>query len=162
MNKTSRLVLAASAAAAFIAVSAVPGAASRIDNDTDTSVRIWFDCGVSCGNYYDLSPHSSAGRPGKSGKVQMGFSFDETIWACEEGGHGDRASVDSHGEVTLTGWGSSYMADANYRDVAYSPTNVRWTMINSKNKVTGTKQHGIDASLGFHQLKDHGCWSGTP
>lgn len=141
------LVLAPTAAGA----SRIDVAQSADDGAPGRDMRVWFDCGVGCGNYFDISAGQSASRPGKAGRVEMGFKSGDTgslgaEWICEIVTN-DRAYVAAHGEVT---------AQLTHRDGFY--WGVNWTSIDSDNQVVGSYGAGDELTT---QPQDF-CWAGAP
>ena len=81
----------------LVTVSSVagPADASLVKNGSGYSLHVWFDCGVACGNYFNLDPNESASRPGKAGDLQVGLKY-KGVWVCS---YDNPVHVPAHGEA---------------------------------------------------------------
>ena len=135
-SRVPRTWLAMILAALMLAVSAGAAQACAIHNDTNVKMTIWFDCGVACGNYFDIKPGQTASRPGKAGRVFAGFVDDDGYWQCQQ--HFARAAdglrkdepiyteVSAHGEAVVTNL-----------DQQKNDSLIHWVVYDASNKVVG-------------------------
>jgi hypothetical protein len=124
------------------------------DNAAET-VYVWFDCGVSCGNYFEIEPGKSVSHPKKSGYVQ-GCTYDGQVMHSESASvavdtynreTGDRIKVDAHGEARVTIPGGAI-------------ERFHWAVYDVDNNLARSVVHGwryfeYDSSSTY-------CWDGSP
>jgi hypothetical protein len=99
---SSRVLGTLGGALIALALVCVPSAAgaSQIDNDSgENHTKVWFDCGIACGNYFDIPPGESRSRPGKAGYVQSQRADASSGVYCDISGKDQRAHVSAHGEI---------------------------------------------------------------
>ncbi len=154
LRTARRLGTAAGATLAGLLLCTSLASASQIDNDNeDTHVDIWFDCGFACGSYFKgVPPGTSVSYPGTAGKVEACWSDGDVWWRetprSDDGMKIDeslRASVGKHGEVGVT----MDLAKGDQRTFDFT-----WTS-KGGNSWTGSVDH---LSYG----RDGYCWEGTP
>ena len=172
MNRSRglRTVLSITLAALALLTSAGAANAAKIHNDGPGAVTVWFDCGVACGNYFDLKPGQSASRPGKDGYVwaeerqtdhqadpdgsdrvcqnQFNFNKIETVL--------HKVHVDSHGEGVLSVDDNALTLEGNVG------TAVKWSVYNSSNKLTQQIELGMDEPPVIGEVPKVTCFWGAP
>ena len=153
-----RLLWVAATAVALLLSTPGMAAASRIDNDTDEagrdghgpSLTVWFDCGVACGNYFDIDPQQSVARHGKGGHVQAG-TWDGNV--CEIG---TRLQVGESGAV-----GVKYKGPDKGSDGEIFPGTETFTWIDKGgNPFSGGPF--VKKAEERDKTYDGRCWWGTP
>lgn len=165
-----RLVLVVATAVLVLA----PGAAmaSRIDNATDESVPghpdygastvyVWFDCGHSCGNYFEIGAGTHVSRPGKGGYVQA-CNMGEGAYEREDG----RSYVSAHGQARVKykthveTMGQQEIDDGAPPEVTVADTGtVIWDIYDGNDRYTGSNKHDL---FPVDNYKTKWCWSGSP
>ena len=89
MRTRGRFILVTAVAIAAASLLNTPASASKVENDTDEDVVVWFDCGMRCGFHIPIKAGATAGKPGQAGNVSIEYAIggktdDTSAWRCEE------------------------------------------------------------------------------
>ena len=129
-----RLLLSSLAAGSFLAMfaSSAGGAAFYNDSSSPNPMEVYFYCGTSCHNDWEIKSHDNAGRYGADGK----------FWLLNVGGFtgqdGEACQYDTH-SVSSHGWGSLH-DEGGYT----------WAIYNN----SGDPVSGSPFALVFREYKD--------
>ena len=176
MTTPTRSVVVTLIALASILVGPAVATACRITNASPWShpgatvpgvdVAVWFDCGHSCGNYFDIDPGAHVNSPGNSGYVQAcSYAGDDDEnwtgsadqWNRETG---SRISVESDGEARV-----KFKAYPDFKgpthEAGYDNTQFHWQTYYGNDSEAHSADHGSyqrDVRSGDFSP----CWAGSP
>jgi hypothetical protein len=151
MNHVTKfLVLAAMGLLAVLPASAN---GSLISNQNPHSVTVWFDCGVSCGNYFTIPSKGTAARPNEAGYVWLGVDTEFfapgqlDTWVCQDS---PEVKVPAHGEAVTVDVRLFTQGDRG---------EATWAVYNADDSPLKRVQARLTPT--FHP-DDTFCWEGTP
>jgi hypothetical protein len=168
MSRSTRLVIVTLLAVAAMVVTPAVAMACRITNATPWTVPdwdgvrvwVWFDCGHSCGSYYEIDPGKSVAYPKTSGYLQACLPFNQldspsdSQNAWPENG---RVHVDSGGEGRVKSGQTPSRVGPPDPDVS----DIHWDVYKANNTLAKSVDHGSAGTTDRTESKPY-CWHGSP